>query len=281
MDYKDYQHEVVVPDTGLPFKLFFFEGANGNYIREKHWHSSIEIFAVWEGKLDFTLGDKRQPLSAGEFVIVNSNEVHSIIAPDKNRTVVVQVPQEMFADYFTDDQFIWFTHGEIENDHRVFVLLQEMFLIYSHNDIGKQFQIMSLFYELMYILVTQYRNMNVHEDILKNSNQLKKLSNITRYMKDHYAEEISLEGLAREFNYSPSYLSRMFQKHAGINFKDYLLGIRLEHASRELEENDGQIVDIAMNNGFPNSKAFSNAFRAKYGSLPSEYRKKLREKSSQ
>ena len=29
-----YQHEVVVPDKGLPFKLFLFEGSNGKYIRE-------------------------------------------------------------------------------------------------------------------------------------------------------------------------------------------------------------------------------------------------------
>ena len=58
-----------------------------------------------------------------------------------------------------------------------------------------------------------------------------------------------------------------------MSVKDYLLGIRLEHAVRELEETGGQIVDIALGNGFPNSKAFSNAFREKYGVLPSEYRK--------
>lgn len=276
MDYKEYQHEVVVPDTGLPFKIFSFEGASGKYVREKHWHRSIEIFAVWEGKLNFSLGDKKFPLSAGEFIIVNSNEVHSIVAPDPNRTVVIQIPQDMFADYFTDEQFIWFSHSEKENDHRVFVLLQEMYLIYTNGELGNRLQVMSLFYELLHILVTRYRKLNVHEDIMKNANQLKKLSKITRYMKDHYSEAISLESLAREFNYSPSYLSRMFQKHAGINFKDYLLSIRLDHAAKDLEDTADQIVDIALNNGFPNSKAFSNAFREKYGMLPSEYRKGLR-----
>ena len=30
-----YQHEVIVPDRGLPFKLFLFEGGGGKYIREK------------------------------------------------------------------------------------------------------------------------------------------------------------------------------------------------------------------------------------------------------
>lgn len=273
MDYKDYQHEVIVPNAGYPFKLFMFEGKNGNYVREKHWHSSIEIFALWEGELNFTLGDRKINLSAGEFVLVNSNEVHSISAPKKNKTVVLQIPQDTFSQYFTDENFIWFSHSEKENDDRVFVLLQEMFLINNNNEEGNNLQVMSLYYELLHLLVTKYRKHNVHEDLLRNNKQLKKLSGITRYMKDHYAENLSLEAMAQEFNYSPSYLSRMFQKHAGINFKDYLLGIRLEHAARDLEESDEQIVDIALNNGFPNSKAFSNAFRDRYGLLPSEYKK--------
>ena len=42
----EYQHELIIPDEGLPFKLFLFEGSEGNYVREKHWHTSIEIFAV-------------------------------------------------------------------------------------------------------------------------------------------------------------------------------------------------------------------------------------------
>ena len=45
----EFQHELIIPNEGLPFKLFLFEGRNGNYVREKHWHTSIEIFTVMEG----------------------------------------------------------------------------------------------------------------------------------------------------------------------------------------------------------------------------------------
>ena len=33
----EFQHELVIPDEGLPFKFFLFEGSQGNYVREKHW----------------------------------------------------------------------------------------------------------------------------------------------------------------------------------------------------------------------------------------------------
>ncbi len=42
---------------------------------------------------------------------------------------------------------------------------------------------------------------------------------------------------------------------------------------RDLEETDLAIGEIALNHGFPNSKAFSNLFRKRYGMLPNQYRK--------
>ena len=43
----EYSHEIIVPNDDLPFKMFIFEGSQGGYIRQKHWHRSIEIFAVF------------------------------------------------------------------------------------------------------------------------------------------------------------------------------------------------------------------------------------------
>ena len=50
-----YGHEIVLPNEDLPFKMFLFEGEQGNYVREKHWHGSLEIFAIFEGSLRFFL----------------------------------------------------------------------------------------------------------------------------------------------------------------------------------------------------------------------------------
>ena len=54
----EFQHELIIPNEGLPFKIFLFEGGHGNYEREKHWHTSIEIFAVLKGGLTFFLNDE-------------------------------------------------------------------------------------------------------------------------------------------------------------------------------------------------------------------------------
>ncbi len=103
-------HEIVVPNEDLPFKMFLFEGEKGNYFRDKHWHRSIEIFMVFEGHLKFYLNDLEQELNPGEFVLVNSNEIHAIDSPEPNKTVVIQIPLKTFSDYFTGEQYIRFTH---------------------------------------------------------------------------------------------------------------------------------------------------------------------------
>ena len=105
----EFQHELIIPNEGLPFKIFLFEGGHGNYEREKHWHTSIEIFAVLKGRLTFFLNEEEYPLEAGGLIIINSNEIHSIHAPRKNETVVLQIPLKQFEKYFTAQRFIRFT----------------------------------------------------------------------------------------------------------------------------------------------------------------------------
>lgn len=236
---------------------------------------SIEIFAVQEGELDFILDTTHYHLGEGEFIIVNSNEVHAIHANRPNHTIVLQIPLNQFASYFTGEQFIWFSHSERTYDEQVACLIFRMYKVYRMQTDGYDFEILSMFYQLLHILVKKYRKLDVQDELLKSNQQLNRLGMITSYLKDHYMEDISLGKLAGIFGYSPSYLSKMFARYAGINYKDYLQNIRLEHAVKDLENTDKQIVDIAFDHGFANSKAFTNLFRKRYGMLTSEYRKQL------
>lgn len=269
-----FSHELIIPNEDLPFKMFIFEGKDGNYFRDKHWHRSIEIFAVFEGNLDFYLNNDEYPLSPGQFMLVNSNEIHSVHSPVPNRTVVLQFPLKTFEGYFTGEQFIRFTHEERPKDLEIMDLTRRMYNAYQEKSCGYELKVRGFYYNLLYLLVTEYRELDVTPDMLKQNRRLNRLSSIISYVKENYASELSLETLAGIFGYTPAYLSRMFQKYAGINYKAYLEGIRVEAAYKELVNTEHTISEIAGNNGFPNSKALSKAFRKKYGLVPSEYRKK-------
>ena len=104
----NYEHEVVVPRAGMPFKIDIFEGAGGNYTREPHWHNSVEIFAIYEGSLVFILREKKIRVESGEFILIYINELHSIRAEKANLAVYVQIPISEFKNYLTADHFISF-----------------------------------------------------------------------------------------------------------------------------------------------------------------------------
>ena len=144
----EFQHELIIPNEDLPFKLFLFEGSNGNYIREKHWHTSIEIFAVLEGELSFFLNEEEHPLKAGEFLIINSNEIHSIHAPERNETVVLQIPLKQFEDYFTAQRYIRFSikAGNPEMDEHMAELIRMLYEVYAGRATGYEFRSRALYY---------------------------------------------------------------------------------------------------------------------------------------
>ena len=274
----EFQHELIIPDEGLPFNVFLLECGNCNYVREKHWHTSVEIFAVMEGRLDFFVNKDEYPLKAGEQIIINSNEIHSIHAVEKNKTVVLQIPLKQFENYFTAQRYIRFRGQEELVDKKLASLLRKLYHVYSERKIGYEFRTISIFYEIMYILVKDYRVTETREKDIRHSRRLDALSKITTYMREHYREELKLSDVAATFGYSDAYLSRMFQKYAKINYKTYLQDIRMAYAYRDLLNTDHTISQIALDNGFCSSRGFSGEFQKRYGILPSEMRKQINKK---
>ena len=268
-----FEHELIIPNEGFPFKLFQFEGKDGHYVREKHWHRSIEIFAVFEGTLAFFINEEEYPLGSGEFILLNSNEIHSISSPEANRTIVLQIPMNVLRNVETGGGLILFTHSPKRQDSKIMELIGSMYQELQERGSEYEWKVQSDFFMLVYLLHTKYRKREILPEEIRHYRKLNRLSTITGYIRENYTKELSLEMVADRFGYSPSYLSRMFRKYAQTNYKTYLQNVRIEYGFRELANTDHTIGEIALNNGFPNQKAFTREFKKKYGILPSEYRR--------
>ena len=94
-------------------------------------------------------------------------------------------------------------------------------------------------------------------------------------MKEHYKEELSLTQVSQMFGFSPTYLSRIFQKYGEVSYRTYLINLRVEYALKDLKNTDHEIGEIAINHGFPDSRAFAKAFKKRYGCVPRDYRKQF------
>ena len=167
------------------------------------------------------------------------------------------------------------------SDRRLISLVQRLYNVYAEKRNGYDFRTISLYYELLYLLVTQYRVTEVEEKELRHNRHLNALSRITTYMREHYREELKLSDMAEMFGYSDAYLSRMFREYAKVNFKTYLQDIRTSYAYRDILNTDHTISQIALDNGFCSSRGLSKDFRKRYGVLPSEVKREKKHKAAE
>ena len=173
------QQEMMIPDRGLPFRLFRFEGGAGNYIREVHRHFCIEIFAVKSGKLDFYLSGRKCTLEAGKFVIVNSNEIHSVHALTPNETIVLQFSLNSREWDDAENRPIRFSHENRQKDAEIFRLITEMYQLSCDRKTGYEFLLQSEFYRLQYFLRTDYLVREEGQKLYGEDQRMKRLDGIT------------------------------------------------------------------------------------------------------
>ena len=100
----------------------------------------------------------------------------------------------------------------------------------------------------------------------------RRLATLIAYIKEHYAEDLSLSHLSRIGGYSPSHLRQLFRKELGLSPVRYINRLRIERASALLHE-DIPIWRVAELVGLPNANYFSRIFRAEMGMTPIEYKK--------
>lgn len=91
---------------------------------------------------------------------------------------------------------------------------------------------------------------------------------LTKYIDDNFNKQISLDGLADIFHFSPSYLSRNFHTIKGITINNYIIEKRINHAIYLLQGSGLQVKEISQRCGFINITHFNRVFKKVTGKTP-------------
>ncbi|MEN1968404.1 AraC family transcriptional regulator [Lentibacillus sp. N15] len=94
------------------------------------------------------------------------------------------------------------------------------------------------------------------------------------YMEDHLLEDLSMESIAQQTNFSVFHFQRTFAILTDISVGEYLRRRRLTLAAYELTRSNTKVIDLAYKYGYDTPEAFSKAFRRQHGVTPSEVRKR-------
>ncbi|MED1410187.1 MULTISPECIES: AraC family transcriptional regulator [Bacillus] len=245
-----------------------------HYYIPPHWHRSIEISLVVFGEIILCVNGQKKKVSAGEFIFVNSGDVHEFEKVENTSCSVMMliISYEFLKEINEDFDKCRFNIKESvvqkTNLQQIFDELKE--LVTNYDDLS-YIKINSLIYEVVYILLRYCKDVENVENDFQLGNRQKEM--IT-YIYEHYDEELKLKDVAKHFFVSEEHFSRMFKKSFGSNFTSFLTRYRLYKAYKDIISSTNSIQDIAIKHGFPNVKSFISQFKDKYGYTPLQYRKK-------
>ena len=108
----------------------------------------------------------------------------------------------------------------------------------------------------------------------KKSYYQKRINKAVAYINEHLEDEIRINQLAREANFSSFHFQRIYKALQRETPYDTLLRLRLEKAVFLLRHHPGlKISNIAFECGFPSIENFSRQFKSRYNFTASTFRK--------
>lgn len=108
--------------------------------------------------------------------------------------------------------------------------------------------------------------------VIKNQEPDGIITRAQEYIRQNFRKDIALEDVARTVGISPYYFSKLFKEEAGMNFTEYLTGIRIETAKRLLSDRELSIKQVCVESGYGNPNYFSRIFKKWVGITPTEFR---------
>ena len=106
-----------------------------------------------------------------------------------------------------------------------------------------------------------------------NTNTSVDIDGIKNYIDMHFDEELYLDKIADLFGVNSKYLSRLIKEQIGINFNQYVMGVRIQKATEMLKNTSMSINEIMEKTGFNSRNTFVRVFKKFEGLTPSEYKK--------
>lgn len=250
-----------------------------------HIHYKFEIYYEIEGGRRYFIEDSAYVVNAGSVVLIGENQIHKTasLGDTPSSRIVLNFSREYLervAQAFPNVDFFAFLSEErnhlltgltVKQQNQIYGLLQQLLAMEDETSAAADALRRLLLGTLLLELKEHCRRQQ--EQTAENgrvSNHT--VDQIQAYIAEHYAEKLTLTGIANQFYISPYYLSRMFKKAINLSLIEYINGVRIKAAQNLIERSSGSIAEIAAKTGFMTTAHFRRVFKDATGLSPQQYR---------
>lgn len=260
-----------------------FEGKYKNYVEK---HDFCELCYVLRGDIKLSLDGKEISLTRHELVFIEPNTEHSYFSElgNESRAFVIcfespsQAARPLAGIKFHLDE------GERLSVRRIIDEAKDTFRTNEKDQLeltdepsfgGQQMIIL----EIQRLLITLLRRMSNEQNsgvvFLRGESFYPDLVEIIkRYLSKNVSKRITLNDICEKFNYSRSFICKIFKEQTGESLITYFNELKIEEAKRLLLESELSVSAISERLSFSEPKYFCQTFKAHIGKTPLEYRRK-------
>lgn len=253
-----------------------------------HAHQFFELAYVTGGTALHTMNGTARPVSQGDCFVIDYGSVHSYTHSRSFQLINCLFLPESVDDTLQGcrsfDQLL--RHCPIRHytptyqqtpanrifrdaDGGILALLQQMQTEYTHKHLGYQEVLRCQLVQLMVRLtrfVVQARETRPKSEVVLE---------VVRYVRERYAQPITLRAFCREKHFDLQYISRRFKKETGVSFQEYLQQTRIEQSCRLLAGSGLRISEVAQAVGYRDDRFFAAVFKRLVAMPPREYRRQF------
>ena len=266
--------------------LYIVERNKSEFTFPLHHHCEFELNFIENGAgIRRIVGDNVEEIGDYELVFIGAKDLEHAweqgTCLSKNiREITIQFLPDILSSLLNTNQFESISNMFNKAQNGLSYPLHVIMKVYSKLDElcrCEGFEMVTKFLELLYDL-SLYNDEAIElssssfakADVMPDSRRVQK---VQKYIADNYTKEIRLNDLADMVGMSTAAFSRFFKMRTGRSLSDYIISIRLGHATRLLVDSTMSIAEICYNCGFNNLSNFNRIFKSKKECSPKEFRK--------
>jgi xylan 1,4-beta-xylosidase len=247
---------------------------------EYHYHKELELVFILKGNLSYFVNGQKYKLSEHDLFWVNSLDMHSVFSESEECLLLTLHLNQIFFDtYYENFSNSYYQYNDSINDRNnplynsISQSLAKIMLSMIKFESDYKLKSMNYAIEIILILLNHFKSEN-SQNLNSSFYKQNRLANILKFIEINYNKELTLSSLSEEMHISPQYISKFFKDNLGIGFVDYINKLRITKSLNDLLEGNKSILDIALEHGFNDHKAYNRAFKKEFQMTATEYKKK-------
>jgi len=229
-----------------------------------HFVDNNDITYVIDGKVRYTIDGKGHELEPGDILcLTDGMEKEAVTNPHEPMHCFSVNFNSLYPTYkATPPVFPTVNHIGLRKD--IIDLFRELTISWSEQRDGYIMKTRSL---LMLIL---HRLLEILVYNINSEAGDYRITKAVNIIKVHYADRLTVKGLAGQVQLNVIYFGRLFKKEMGMSVNQYITQTRVQNAETMLHTGKYKVEEVAGYCGFSNSIHFYNSFRALRGFPPSK-----------